>query len=73
MTKRLSLEEALRKLARSRRIVAKQDHGNGAKVQPARSDDVNAEFGEAPTADTALCIVFLAALALIDFFALKWL
>jgi hypothetical protein len=73
MTKKLNLDEALRKLARSQRVLVKNDHAKSTRVSPARRADANEEFSEPPSASTALCVVILIALALIDFFALKWL
>jgi hypothetical protein len=73
MTNKLGLEEALRKLARSRRIPVSPDRSGGVKVRPAHRSNANEEFSDPPSADTALCVSILIILALIDFVAFRWL
>jgi hypothetical protein len=73
MTDKLGLEEALKKLARSRRGPGKLYGKEGSKVPPAHQANANEEFSELPSADTALCVGILIVLALIDFFAVRWL
>jgi len=73
MPKKLGLEESLRQLARARRVKANRDHPEPPKIKPAHRSDVNEEFGEPPFANTALCIGILIALALIDWFAVRYL
>jgi len=71
MTDKISLEEALKKLARSRPVAVKRD--DRFKVKPAHRTDANDEFHEQPSADLAWCIGAVAALTLIDWFAVRWL
>lgn len=67
------MEEALRRLARAGRVKANRDRTAHFKIKPAHRSDANKEFSEPPFANTALCVCILIALALIDFFAMKWL
>ena len=73
MTNKLGLEEALKKVARSRRVTVNQHRAERSTVRPAQRGNANEEFSEPPSADTVLCVVILIALAVISFFALKWL
>jgi hypothetical protein len=72
MTNKLSLQEALKKLAGSRRAVVKRDRNDRFKVRSAHRTDANVEFHEQPSAEMAWFVGALAALALIDWFA-RWL
>jgi hypothetical protein len=69
MSNKLGLEEALRKLARSRRMKVNQEH---VEVRPAHRANANEEFSEPLSVNTLLCVGILVALALIDFVASKW-
>jgi hypothetical protein len=72
MTNKLGLEEALGKLARSRRAAAgKRDRNDRFKVKSAHRANANEEFHEPPSADLAWCIGILIVLALIDWFAVR--
>jgi hypothetical protein len=73
MTNKLSLQEALKKLARYRHAVVKRDRNDRFKVRPAHRADANDEFYEQPSADMAWFVGALAALTLISWFAVKWL
>lgn len=73
MIKKLGLEEALRELARARRVRANLDRTERLKVKSAHRSDANDEFSEPPFTNTALIVGILIALGLIDFFAMKWL
>lgn len=73
MTSKLSLEEALRKLARSRRATVERARSERSKVRSAHRASANEEFDEPPSADAALCVGILVVLALIDWFAVRWL
>lgn len=73
MTGKLGLEEALRKLARSRRAAVKRDRNDRFKVSSAHRADANEEFREPPSADLAWGVGIAIALALIDWFAVRYL
>jgi hypothetical protein len=73
MTDKLSLQEALKKLAGSRQAVVKRDRDDHFTVRPAHRADANDEFHEQPPADMAWFVGVLAALTLIDWFAVRWL
>ena len=73
MTRKSGVEEALRRLARAGRVKANRDSTERLQVKPAHRSDANEEFSDPPSANTALCVGILIALALIDFFAMKWL
>jgi hypothetical protein len=73
MTSKLSLEEALSKLARSRHAAVERARSVRSKVRSAHRTNANEEFSEPPSADLALCVVgILIALTLIDWFAVRW-
>ena len=72
MTEQLSLEKALKRLARSRHTVVKRGLKDRAKARPAHRTNANEEFSESRSANTALCFGILIVLAVIDFFVLKW-
>jgi hypothetical protein len=71
MTDKLSLDEALTKLARSRRAIVKRDRNDHFRVRSAHRADANEEFQEQPSADTAWFVGALIALTLIDWFAVS--
>lgn len=73
MTDKLSLEAALKKLARSRPAAVKRDRIDRFKVVPAHRADANDEFHEQPSAHLAWHIGAAAALTLIAWFAMRWL
>ena len=73
MTNKLGLEEALRKLARSRRAAVKRERNQRTVVKSAHRANANEEFNEPPSAGLAWSVAILIALALIDWFAVKWL
>jgi hypothetical protein len=73
MTDKLGLEEALRKLARSSRRAALKRDRAPSSVKSAHRANGNEEFHEQPSAGLVWCLVALIALALIDWFAAKWL
>jgi hypothetical protein len=73
MTDKFGLEEALRKLARSRRAAVKRERNQRSVVKSAHRVNANEEFHEPPSADLAWCGGILIVLALIDWFAVRWL
>ena len=73
MTNKLGLEEALRKLARSRRAAVKRERNQRSAVKSAHRANANEEFNEPPSAGLAWSVAILIALALIDWFAVRWL
>jgi hypothetical protein len=74
MTNKIGLEEALRKLATTRRAAAvKRERNQRSEVKSAHRASANEEFHEPPSADLAWCVGILFALALIDWFAVRYL
>jgi hypothetical protein len=73
MIRRLSLEEALKELARARRVKANRKHTEYVSLKPARLANANEEFGEPPSTDKILSVGILIALTLVDLIAVKWL
>jgi hypothetical protein len=73
MTGKLGLEEALRKLARSRRAGVKRVRNQRSEVKSAHRANANEEFHEPPPADLAWSVTILIVLVLADWFAVRWL
>jgi hypothetical protein len=68
---KLSLEEALRKLAKSRTVAGKGERWRSSGVRVAHRINGNEEFQEQPAAELAWGLMALIVFSLIDWFATK--